>query len=491
MCLLLLHGLRREGSSDVPAKSKPHTALERKVRLVLDTLFKRGTVVTDMLSAEIDVGIAGGKIVALGDASYMGDAIRVIDATGKFVLPGGIDTHTHFESPSFMGALPQTDFAQGTRAAAVGGTTTIIDFAYQQKSELPQQGLIRRRLQADGHVAIDYSLHMIMIDLSQRVLESLPELIEEGVPSFKVYMVYRNEGLMADDAVLFELLKVSAKHGALVGAHAESISLTEHNVAEAIARGHRAPIYHSLTKPSLVEEEAVNRALFLARRADAPYFNFHTASGTALELIEKERTHGRPVFAETCPHYLVLDDSCLERDDGCKFVCSPPLRKRTDIDILWNGITKGSIVAIGSDDASYSYKDKMRFDSFHTIPNGLNGAEYLRPVLYSEGVTKGRMSIEQFVSVTSSLPAKIMGLYPKKGTIAPGSDADIVLWDPDMKIHVSHKTGPRDIDWTPYEGMTLTGAPALTMLRGEVIAEHFKFVGKPNRGEFVKRVITL
>lgn len=439
---------------------------------------------------ETDVAVKDGKVVAIGDMSYFGEAREVIEAKGKIVIPGGIDTHVHFEDPPFMGLLSRSTFAMGTKAAAVGGTTTVIDFCYQEKRELPIDAYLRRRRLADDQVAVDYALHMIIVDVFPELLETMGELVQEGMPSFKVYMIYRSDGLMVDDAVILELMRAAKKHNAFVGAHAENPYLAEYYVEQAVREGKTAPIYHALTKPTVVESEAIHRALFLAKHAGVPYYNFHTSCGSAVEMARDERAQGRPVYLETCPHYLVLTKSMLEREDGSKWICSPPLRDLEDVEMLWEGIRDGHVSTTGSDDVSFNYSDKLPFKSFEQVPNGLpGGLDHRLSVLFSEGVLKNRISLNRFVQVTSTNAAKIMGLYPRKGVIMPGSDADIVVLDPNKEAVISAAESLRGFDWDAFEGIRVKGLPIMTMLRGRTIARDGAFTGHEGYGQFLRRSI--
>jgi len=456
----------------------------------MDLIVKNGRVVWPDVTLEVDLAIDDGKIAGIGHAGAFPKADRFIDAAGKFVVPGGVDPHTHIHAP-FMGATAKDDFDTGTMAAAIGGTTTVIDFAFQQKGKLPMDAIEARRKEADGKVVIDYALHSNLVAASDEAIAQIPRIIADGIPSFKFFMVYRKEELMIDDGNLIPLIEVINNNGGLAGCHTENVAIIEHLQAEAIRKGNRSPIYHALTRPPLNEAEALNRALFISKYLGAAFYDYHLSVKEGVDLVREARREGRPVYCETTTHYLTLTEDMLKRPDGLNFICSPPLRSREHIEALWQGLADGTISAVASDQAAFTLEHKrMGKDSFDKVPNGLPGMEFRVPILFSEGVQKGRISINRMAAVTSTNVAKIFGLYPKKGAIQVGSDADLVIIDPKAEKKITIDDCPYKIDWSPFDGMKLQGSPVMTISKGKVVAENGKFVGKAGAGEFVKAKIS-
>ncbi len=456
---------------------------------MLDIVIKNGKVVHPDRTIETDVGIRDGKVVLLGKAELMPEAARYVDATGKYVIPGGIDPHTHFEDPPFMGAECRADFFQGTRAAAVGGTTTCIDFAVQGNygTRLPLD-VIGMRLEMARKSAIDYAFHAVVTKNDPETIGQIQEIINMGIPSFKCFMTYEAEGIMADDATILAVMQEMKEHNGIFGAHTENDSIASRNIRQALAAGKGDAIWHALTKPPLVEAEAINRVLFLAKSTGAAFYDFHMSCKEGVEMIASARKQGLPVYAETLTHYLVLTQDVLEGPDGPNYICSPPLRTQDHVDALWQGIVEGNVHTVGSDDNAFDTKQKrMGGPSFESVPNGIPGAEFRIPVVFSEGVSKGRISVNQFVAITSTNAAKILGLYPRKGIIEVGSDADIVLIDPGIEKTIRVADSSLDLDWTPFEGLKVTGWPSMTISRGKVIVEDGQFKGDAGHGEFLKR----
>ncbi len=454
-----------------------------------DTVIRNGNVVSPDSTITADVGVVDGKVACLAAPGSLTDTEKVIDATGKYVIPGVVDAHVHYHLP-FMGSATADDFHTGTIYAAVGGVTSIIDFAIQKGDEDPLDTISKRRAEADGKVVVDYCLHACLTDPSQRTLSRIPAIIEQGIPSFKVFMVYKKDGWMVDDGLLVDYLKTAAEHGGLIGVHSESAAMSDYNTEKAVREGHTEPIYHSITKNNLTEAEAINRALFIARSLGSPIYDFHMSVREGVEMFRQSRSQGLPFYAETCPRYLALTDECLKKPDGHNWICSPPLRSQEDIGVLWEGIRDGSISVVASDHCAYSAAQKAaRKESFEKVPNGFEGVGVLLPVTFTEGVKRDRISINRMVSVLCANPAKIFGLYPRKGVIAPGGDADIVVMDPDTEKTISAKTIALGIDWSPFEGLKTTGWPTVTMSRGKIVAENGKFVGTKGYGTFLKRSI--
>ncbi len=454
---------------------------------MLDLIIKNGKVVSPDATIEVDVGVKDGKIAIMGKAADMPEATRVIDAAGKYVIPGGIDTHTHFELP-FMGTSTKDDFFEGTRAAAHGGTTTCIDFAIQfpGKGMLPMDAVKERIGQATGKAVVDYAFHSVITEATPEAIAQMKEVIEFGVPTFKCFMIY--EGLMADDAIVLAAMEQCKKYNGLFGAHTENAPMTTYNVNKALSEGHHEAIWHALTKPPLVEAECINRALYLAKAADAGFYDFHMSCREGVEMIAEARAAGRPVYSETITHYLSVTVDKLKGPNGRNFICSPALREQEHVDALWQGINDGTVHTTGSDEAAFDSKQKMiNGGSFESVPNGMPGLEFRMPVIFSEGVSKGKITVNKYVAVTSANAAKLMGIYPRKGVIAVGSDADIVLMDPAMEKTITLADSKIDIDWNPYEGMTVKGWPVMTIAKGKVIVENGEFKGEAGAGEFLKR----
>ena len=404
-------------------------------------IIKNGTIVTATDTYQADVLIEDEKVKAIGqDLSDV--YAEVIDATGLYVFPGGIDPHTHMEMP-FGGTVTKDDFESGTIAAAYGGTTTVIDFCLTEKGKPLKSALEKWHAKSEGRAVIDYGFHLQIVEANENVLQEIPSIIEEGVTSFKVFMAYKNV-LQADDETLFQTLITAKDHGGLVMVHAENGDVIEHLTQEALKAGKTDPIYHALTRPPELEGEATGRAAKLTALANSQLYVVHVTCKEAVEQIAEARSKGFSVYGETCPQYLVLDQTYLEKAnfEGAKYVWSPPLRDKSNQEVLWNALKSGELQTIGSDHCSFDFdgqKDLGKGD-FTKIPNGGPFVEDRFSVLFSEGVKKGRISINQFVDMVSTQAAKLFGLFPQKGTIAPGTDADIVLFDPNVERTISVDT---------------------------------------------------
>lgn len=452
-------------------------------------IIKNGTIVTAADTYQADILIENEKVKAIGqDLSDV--YAEVIDASGLYVFPGGIDPHTHMEMP-FGGTVTKDDFETGTIAAAHGGTTTIIDFCLTEKGKTLKSALNKWHQKANNKAVIDYGFHLQVVEANESVLEEIPQVIEEeGVTSFKVFMAYKNV-LQADDETLYQTLTTAKEHGGFVMVHAENGDVIEHLTKEALKNGNTEPIYHALTRPPELEGEATGRAAKLTALADSQLYVVHVTCKEAVEQIAEARSKGFRVFAETCPQYLVLDQSYLDQDDfeGAKYVWSPPLRDKSNQEVLWNALKSGQIQTIGSDHCSFDFvgqKDLGKGD-FTKIPNGGPFVEDRFSVLFSEGVKKGRISLNQFVDMVSTQAAKLFGLFPNKGTIAPGVDADIVLFDPNVERTISANTHHSAVDYSALEGMKVTGEPVTVLSRGKYVVKDKEFVGKPGSGKFLKR----
>jgi dihydropyrimidinase len=457
----------------------------------MPTLIKNGTIVTAVDTFAGDVWIDGERIVALtapGQATGM-KADKTIDATGKYVMPGGIDAHTHMDMP-FGGTTSSDDFETGTIAAAHGGTTTLVDFAIQTKGASLRQGLDTWHAKAEGKAAIDYGFHMIYTDVNPSTLKEVPGLVQEGVTSFKLFMAYPGV-LYVDDGQIFRAMQAARDNGALICMHAENGIALDVLIEQALARGETAPKYHSLSRPQIAEAEGTHRALALAEMAGAPVYIVHLSAPRALEKVMEARDRGMPAFAETCPQYLFLslDELSQPGFEGAKYVCTPPLRPREMQEDIWRGLKTNDLQVVSTDHCPFCMKGQKELgrDSFAKIPNGMPGVETRMYLMWDGGVRAGRISMNRFVEITSTAPAKIFGLFPRKGTIAPGSDADVVVWDPEKKHVLSEKTLHMRVDYSPYEGREVTGAATHVLSRGEVVVEDGKFVSKKGRGKFLRR----
>jgi dihydropyrimidinase len=455
----------------------------------VNTLIRNGTVVTARETRAADVRIEGGRITEVGTSLPANPADHAIDASGMYVMPGGIDAHTHLDMP--LGDIVSTDdFETGTRAAAFGGTTTIVDFAIQERGTRMRDALDTWWKKAEGRATIDYGLHMIVTGLGGAGLEDMDDMVGEGVASFKLFMAYPNS-LMVDDATIFKALSRTAKNGALICLHAENGGVIDVLTARALAEGKTAPVYHALTRPPLAEAEAVHRAIAIAEIAGAPVYIVHVSSEDALEQVREARDRGVPVFAETCPQYLLLSIEDLERPnfEGAKYVLTPPLRPKEHQGKLWDGLKHDQLQVVSTDHCPFCFADQKTLgkDDFTKIPNGGPGIENRMQLIYHYGVNSGKLSLNRFVETVSTAPARIFGLYPKKGEIAPGSDADVVIWDPNAAHTISARTHHMRVDYSMFEGFEVRGNARTVLSRGEVIVDGGRFLGKAGRGHYLKR----
>jgi len=453
----------------------------------MKTLIKNGTVVTATDQYSGDVLVEDEKIAVIG-VSLDVQADTVIDAAGKYVLPGGIDVHTHLDMP-FGGATSADDFETGTRAAAFGGTTTIVDFAIQYRGQTLHHAMETWAKKAEGKAVIDYGFHMIITDLTDQVEAEMDALVRQGISSFKLFMAYPGV-FMLDDASIFKALLRTGQNGGTICIHAENGGVIDVLVQRALAEGKTAPKYHALTRPARAEAEATHRAIAMAEIADVPIYIVHLAAAEALDMVTEARDRGLPAFAETCPQYLFLSYDNYEEPHfgGSKYVMSPPLREKAKQDQLWRGLAFNDLQCISTDHCPFCMKEKrLGENDFSKIPNGAPGIETRLSLVYDGGVRPGRISLNRFVELTSTSPAKIFGLFPRKGTIAPGSDADIVVFDPNRTITLAAKTLHMNVDYNPYEGRQVTGVTDTVISRGRVVIEDGKFVGRKGGGSFLKR----
>lgn len=452
-------------------------------------IIKNGIIVTATDTFKADVCIENEVISQIGlDLSEKG--AEIIDAKGCYLFPGGVDPHTHLEMP-FGGTVTKDDYETGTIAAAFGGTTTVIDFCLTDKGEPLKDAIETWHGKSKGKAVIDYSFHLMIGEVNDAVLNELPSVIEnEGITSFKVFMAYKNV-LQADDETLFKTLITAKELGALVMVHAENGDVIDYLVNKALAEGKTEPIYHALTRPQEIEGEATARAATFTGLAKSQLYVVHVTCADAAQAIAEARNKGIDVWGETCPQYLVLDQSYLEKPDfeGAKYVWSPPLREKWNQDALWGALRTGQLQTIGSDQCSFDFNGQKDLgkDDFSKIPNGGPIIEDRLSILFSEGVKKGRITLNQFVDLTSTRAAKLFGLYPKKGTIAVGVDADIVIFDPNVERTISAETHHMAVDYSAFEGMQVTGEPVSVLSRGEFVVRDKQFVGTVGAGQYLKR----
>ncbi|HET6611931.1 MAG TPA: dihydropyrimidinase, partial [Kofleriaceae bacterium] len=424
----------------------------------MSTLIKNGTIVTATDKYRGDIFIAKDKITTIGESLDM-PADKVIDATDRYVIPGGIDAHTHLDMP-FGGSYSSDDFESGTIAAAFGGTTSIVDFAIQDHGRPMREAFETWMQKAEGKAAIDYGFHMIMREYTDALGREMGDMVREGITSFKMFMAYPGV-FMADDAQIFQALQRSGETGATICMHAENGGVIDVLVKQALAKGHTAPKYHAITRPARAEAEATHRAIAMAEIADVPIYIVHVSAAEALDMITAARDRGIPAYAETCPQYLFLSYDNYEEPgfNGAKYVMSPPLRHTARRDELWRGLATNDLQVVSTDHCPFCMKEQKELgkDDFSKIPNGAPGIETRMSLLYDGGVVPGRISLNRWVEIASTAPAKIFGMFPKKGTIAPGSDADIVVFNPNAKMTLSQKTLHMNADYNPYEGREVTG----------------------------------
>jgi dihydropyrimidinase len=457
-------------------------------------LISGGTVVNSSGPIEVDVLIEDENIVGLGArgssivASWVEGADRVIDATGQLVIPGGIDGHTHMEMP-FGGTQSADTFETGTRAAACGGTTTIIDFAIQSKGKSLREGFDAWQEKAQGQCVIDYGFHLAISDVNEQSLKEMDRLVDEGISSFKLFMAYPGVFYSTDGEIL-QAMQQASSNGATIMMHAENGIAIDVLVAQALARGHTDPKYHGETRPAILEGEATHRAIQLARVAGAPLYIVHLSASEALDEVMTARDRGQSVFAETCPQYLFLSDEDTARDgfEGAKYVCSPPLRPKSYQPELWRGLRTDDLSLVATDHCPFCFKDQKELgkENFSKIPNGLPGVEDRVSLIY-QGVHRGELSLARWVDVVATTPARMFGLFPHKGVIAPSSDADIVIYDPRVTRTISSDTHHMNVDYSAYEGQETVGVVRTVLSRGALVVDDGRYVGTTGAGQFLPR----
>ncbi|MFI5063564.1 MAG: dihydropyrimidinase [Streptosporangiales bacterium] len=453
-----------------------------------------GLVLSPAGRIEADVLVDGERITALAARdselarSWAASADRALDAAGLYVLPGGIDVHTHMEMP-FGGTFSADTFETGTRAAAWGGTTTIVDFAVQAKGTSLLATLDKWHAKADGNCAVDYGFHMIVSDVNDTTLKEMESCIGAGVNSFKMFMAYPGV-FYATDGEILRAMQRAADTGAMIMMHAENGIAIDELVARALAEGRTDPVQHGLTRPPELEAEATHRAITLARVTGAPLYIVHLSAAQALQAVTEARDTGQNVFAETCPQYLYLSLDDLARPDfeGAKYVASPPLRPREHQASLWRGLRTNDLSVVSTDHCPFCFKDQKELGrgDFSKIPNGMPGVEHRMDLLH-QGVVSGELSLARWVEVASATPARMFGLWPRKGVIAPGSDADIVLYDPAARQTLSASTHHMNVDYSAYEGMPITGQVRTVLSRGQVVIDGGEYHGRTGHGQFLRR----
>jgi dihydropyrimidinase len=454
------------------------------------TLINNGTVVTAEGSQAADVLIDGETIAAIGaDLAGAGMAVdETIDATGKYVIPGAIDVHTHMELP-FGGTFAKDTFETGTRAAAFGGTTTIVDFAVQTQGKSLREGLDAWHQKAEGNAVADYGFHMIMSDVNDDTLAEMDQLVAEGVPDFKLFTAYPGV-FYSDDGAIFRAMQQTARNGGLIMMHAENGMAIDVVAEQTVAGGTTDPIGHGLARKAIFEGEATNRVIRLAEAAGVPVYIVHLSASEALAEVRAARDRGTMAFAETCPQYLFLSlDDMGNGFEGAKFVCSPPLRDKEHWDDLWAGLRRDDLQLVATDHCPFDFhgqKDLGRGD-FRKVPNGLPGVEDRVDLMHDGGVVAGRISRERWVDIVSTAPAKLFGMYPRKGSVSVGADADLVVYDPNRTRTISAATHHMDVDYSCYEGRQVQGASDVVLSRGTVIVRDAEFTGRKGHGRFVKR----
>ena len=463
-------------------------------------LLKSGTIITSSETVKTDLLIEDEKISLIGQDLKVEDDMEVFDLTGKFVLPGGVDAHVHLDLPMF-GTVSSDDHYTGTRAAAFGGTTSVIDFVSQDEPDL-QTNIEKLHQKADAKAAVDFGFHMNISQFSQDILRQLPGLVDQGITSIKMFTAYNNR-LRLQDTHIYQVMRAARDYGFLTLLHAENGDVIDLLVSEALQKGHTSPEWHGLTRPAWGAVESAFRGISFAAQTGAPLYLVHMNAAGEVDQLKSAREKGVPVMGETCPQYLFFTMEELRREDGAKWICSPPMREKEDNQRLWRGLQEGTIQVLSTDHCPFFYngQEPILFEGekiaipgkelgrgdFTKIPNGLPGVADRLPIFWTKGVLSGRISPNQFVSLTSTNPAKIFGLYPQKGSLMPGADADIAIWDPEMKVRYGQSLARQRTDYNLYEGWQLTGFPEKVFLRGNLIVDGQTWLGKAGQGRFIHR----
>ncbi len=454
------------------------------------TLIYGGLVVTGDHVSRYDIAVAGEKIEALGEpGKFLSEEFdEVIDASGLIVMPGLVEPHVHFDAP-FMGGTTDHDMLTGTKACAYGGITSVISFSNQPKGASLVQNVKDWDEKNRGRAYVDWSMHGLVYDASDQSLMDIPELVKMGVPTYKCFTTYRHSGRLMDDDSMLQVLKATAESGGMLMIHCEHDATCEYLTKQAIEQGCTDWIYHAKTRPGMAEDMAIQRVVDLMKTVPAPVYIVHASTAGSIRIVSAAQAEGLPLRAETCTHYLVLTEEMLKGEDGFKYICSPPLRTENDIKYLWEAAKFGPIEVISSDDAGLptAMRRELAQGRFDQVPNGMPGVEPRLTILYTEGVKKNRIDLPKLVELTSVRPAKLFGMYPQKGNIHPGADADILLFDPDVEWTMSASTLHMNTDFCPFEGMKVTGKAKTLLCRGEIVLQNYELVGSPNHGRRIYR----
>lgn len=451
--------------------------------ITADLVIKNGYVVSEKLEGYYDIGIKGEKVTTI--QKKINNAKKIIDAKDKFIFPGMIDVHTHFQLKAY-GSV-SVGFENGTKAAIYGGVTTIIDFAIPESGQSLTEAVALRIKEAEGNIYTDYSLHCQIIKWYPELIKEIQGVLNRGITSFKIFMP-RTQNWYIDDFSLYNIMKTLSEFDAVILVHAENADLVDGFTKETISNYGKNPRYFPLSRPVIVESEAISRAIFIAKNTGVRLYIVHLTTGDGLELIKKAKSEGIKVKVETCPQYLLLTSDVFQRKDAYLFCACPPIKSNSDRNALWNGIADGSIDVIATDTCAFTKKQKKLFhNDFTKIPFGLPGVETMFPLIFSEGYIKRKLPLKHIVKLCSTNPAKIFGLYPKKGAISVGSDADILIYSPDVITVIDYKKLQTNCEWSPYQGMEIIGKPYMVILRGKIVLEGDKFCGDPGYGKFIKR----
>jgi dihydropyrimidinase len=449
-----------------------------------DIVIKGGELISSRGRTHADLGIIGETIAAVGRDL---EGREVLDATGKLVFPGALDVHTHFQLP-FCGTVSADDFVSGSKAAALGGVTTFIDFAIQAKPASVMDAIRARRAEADPKVCVDYGLHAGITDWNEERVREFGEIVAAGCPTFKMFMIYKGQGWQSNDGDLFGAIREAKRYGGMVGVHAENNDLIELLQSEVETADHPGCYSHAVTRPTVTESEAISRAIQIAEAADGALYIFHLSTGKASSIVRKSRRRGINVHAETGPQYLLLDDELFKREDGHHFGTCPPIRKPADQETLWRRLAEDDLEVMATDTCTFNSTQKAMWNGdYKAIPFGMPGIETMVPLTYTAGVREGRLTLEQMIAVLCENPARLMGLWPRKGSLTVGADADVVIFDPDCEVTITPEVLATNCDYSPFEGTTVTGWPQTTLLRGQVIVRDRIFTGAPGQGRFLHR----